>query len=62
MTHRLAKIKKVGNRWHWYIVLHGSHGQAHVYSGDEPTFRLALASFVFADYVHVHGLSPDDWT
>lgn len=53
-THRLARIWKQGQRWHWYLLLAGpgDASHAHVYQGDEPTFRLAVASFKWADFYH----------
>lgn len=57
-THRLARIWKQGKRWHWYLLI-GPVGQAngaHVYQGDEATWRLAFNSFRFYDFLHGHEL------
>lgn len=50
-THRLARIWKEGNRWHWYLVvgLPGHDAYARVWQGDEPTFALAKESFILTD-------------
>jgi hypothetical protein len=53
-THRLARIWKQGRRWHWSLVVcyHSDAPHAHIYQGDAPSWREALADFKFADFVH----------
>lgn len=50
-AHRLARIWKEGNRWHWYLVVSigGDSGWARVWQGDEPTYGLAKESFLLTD-------------
>lgn len=53
-THRLARIYKLGTRWHWTLILAGpgDASHAHVYQGHEATWALALATFKFVDFIH----------
>jgi hypothetical protein len=62
-THRLARVWKENKRWHWYLILAGPGDASHarVWQGDEPTWKLAMASIAWYDFLRSQRLtSPSD--
>ncbi len=53
-THRLARIYKMGNRWHWTLILAGPGEASHarVYQGDEYSWRLAFESLKWSELLN----------
>lgn len=47
-----ARVKKIGNRWHWTITIRSSVDHGHVYQGNEAGWHLAMAMLEFTWNVH----------